>query len=180
MPNPSYSTAPWHSLVIDAEARLGAHLEENIESYLVFMLMRYLRDVRMVRNVLALAFLEGLQKQGKAKADAMQTLGDQCLLYAGLFPEQARRRHVSMDYFVRMGRSAYGQLAQDPLFIALTENFVLMMDVLAQIRSNNPHNKTGNLLDLQELWEQTGSRHAANCLHAQGIIPAPMPSLSKH
>lgn len=174
------SAAPWHALVLEAEQRLGAHLHEDMESYLVFMLMRYLRDAKMTKNVLALAFLDGLSKTGALRKEALRGVGDQCLLFAGFFPEQARRRCVSMDYFVHIGRNAYDQLAGNPLFHALARHFVLLADVLTQIRSLNAQAAVGNLLDLHEIWEQTGSRHAALQLQARGIQPLPMPSARKH
>ena len=160
---------PWHMLVLEAEAKLNAHLDESLESYLVFMLMRHLRDASLVRNTLALAFLEGLHKQGSARALAMQCVGDQCLLYAGFFQEQARRRHVGVDYFVNIGRSAYGQLPEAP-FDALSAHFVLLMDVLAQIRAMDGSRQM-HMLDLQELWEQTDSHFAANTLREGGVVP---------
>ena len=163
---------PWHSLVLEAEARLSAHLDENLESYLVFMLMRHLRDARLVRNTLALAFLEGIHKQGSERASAMQVVGDQCLLYAGFFPEQARRRHVGVDYFINIGRSAYGQLPDEP-FTSLSAQFVLLMDVLAQIRAMDC-SKQASLLDLQTLWEQSDSHFAAKTLQQNGVMPVRM------
>lgn len=180
MPSNHSAAALWHNLVLEAEERLGTRLGEDVESYLVFMLMRYLRDAGVVRRIVALAFLEGMQKQGRARAEAMQSLGDQCLLFAGFFPEQARRRRVSLDYFVKMGRSAYGQLDAQPIFTALAQHFVPLMDVLAQIRATNPHHRAPSLLDLQELWESTGSRYAAKRLQEEGILPQAMPSQRRH
>lgn len=164
------SPAPWHSLVVEAEARLGAHLPEDMESYLVFMLMRHLRDATLCRGSIALSFLESLQAPGTLRPDALRRVGDQCLLFTGFFPEQARRRGVSMDYFVQIGRNAYAQLARQPLFTALACHFVLLADILAQIRGLNAQARFQNLLDLQEIWEKTGSVFAATQLRERGVL----------
>ena len=78
--------ASWHRLVKEAEERLSCHLDEEKESYLVFLLMRYLTRADLARTVLALRFLEAIGSQGRLREDRLQNVGDQCLLYAGLFP----------------------------------------------------------------------------------------------
>lgn len=165
------TTAPWHELVFEAEEKLGAHIDEEIESYLVFMLMRHLRQPELARSVIALGFLEGLRQQGKARTEALQRVGDHCLLLAGLFPEQARRRCVGPEYFVHMGRNAYGELWSKPLFVALARHFVLLADILSQIRAGNALLKLPHLYELQERWENTGSRFALEQIAARGCTP---------
>lgn len=171
MQNHQANTAPWHQLVIEAEAKLGANLDQETESYLVFMLMRHLRQPELVSSIFALALLESLQKHGKARLEALQQIGDQCLIFAGFFPEQARRRCVSQDYFVHMGRNAYGELWRKPIFVALTRHFVLLADILSQIRANNPLLRRQDLPELQERWESTGSRFAYRQMLEQGLLP---------
>lgn len=157
--------AVWHRLIVEAEARSGCELDESKESYLVFLLMRYLQRPDLVRTVLAMRFLEALHAQGRKREEELQDVGDQCLIYAGLFPEQAQRRRVRLSYFVDLGRSAYHGLAEQSsranavLFGGLADAFVHLMDVL---RATRDQEQQALLTALQaaEAWSETGSQLA--------------------
>lgn len=102
----------WQELLGEGEARAGCALSEPVQSYLVFALMRHLRDARLLGRVLALEWLDANERQGSLRLDGLRDVGDRCLLIAGLFPEQAERRRVTSDYFIDLGRSAYGSVAE--------------------------------------------------------------------
>lgn len=137
------ATATWHRLVTDAAGRAATDLDEDSESYLVFLLMRYLRRPKVVRSVLALEFLESLHQSRSLRRERLQEVGDQCLLFTGLFPEQAARRRVRLSYFVALGRTAYGEVADSSnretstLFRQLATTFVLLSDVLRAVRDRD-------------------------------------------
>lgn len=136
----SHSTHEWHTLVSDAQHSAGVNLDEELESYLVFMLMRYTDKPEMAASVLALDYLAGANALGQVRQDRMRDVGDQCLLYSGLFPERAERRRVKVSYYVDLGRSAYHTAADathqtlGQLFIGLASQFVLIMDTLQAMR----------------------------------------------
>ena len=88
-------TALWLDLVRESAQRAGVTLDEELESHLVFVLMRHLGDAGLGARVLALDYLEALLAQGSQRTRALRETGDRCLLIAGLFPEQAQRRRVS-------------------------------------------------------------------------------------
>ncbi|PWG63395.1 hypothetical protein [Sediminicurvatus halobius] len=158
--------ASWHRLVTEAAARADVELDEERESYLVFLLMRYLRCPELVRAVLALEFLETLNEPSwRLRAQGLQTVGDRCLLLAGLFPEQARRRRVGPGYFVDLGRSAYDGAAElnagsaSDLLAALAAGFVALADTLQAAREADE----SHLVDALEAADQaiaTGSGEA--------------------
>jgi hypothetical protein len=85
------ATATWQRAVQEAARETVTELDEDRESYLVFLLMRYLRTADLLRAVLALEFLESFEKPRRHRCDALRRVGDQCLVIAGLFPEQAAR-----------------------------------------------------------------------------------------
>lgn len=138
----SSATATWHRAVTEAATRAEHSLDEARESYLVFLLMRYLRRPEMVRAVLAARFLEALQEPRRRRREQLQEVGDHCLIFAGLFPEQADRRRVRLSYFVDLGRTAYGDLAaaggsmHAELFRALAVTFAPLADVLRALRED--------------------------------------------
>ncbi|MCK8515267.1 hypothetical protein M0534_02820 [Methylonatrum kenyense] len=136
------ATAQWQQLVRDAENRCGARLDEDAQSYLVFLLMRYLRRSDLIRRLLAIAYLQAMASQGRARADRLRDVGDECLLLGGLFPGQIRRRRVTLDYVIDLGQGAYGELgasdgsALASLFGKLAQDFPLLLDVLGELRRN--------------------------------------------
>lgn len=101
----------WQALVHEAGDRIGRPLDESRESYLVFVLLRYQREEHLLARVQALEWLHAQSLVGGARADALRDVGDRCLLIAGLFPGLAERRRVSVDYFIDLGRGAYGEVA---------------------------------------------------------------------
>ncbi len=157
------ATASWHRLVTEAAARTGTELDEERESYLVFLLMRYLRRPELIRAVLALEFLETLEEPStRLRGQGLQGVGDRCLLLAGLFPEQARRRRVDPGYFVDLGRSAYDGAADlqpgaaAALCAALAAGFVTLADILQAAREAD-EDGLGDALEAADRALATGS-----------------------
>ncbi len=165
------STAQWQALVNEAETACAAYLDQDIESYLVFTLMRFTDKPEIVKSMLGMEFLEGVDALGPQQHELLRDVGDKCLLYSGLFPEHAQKRRVSVDYFVDVGQSAYGVLTELPEKIwrgpypALCKRFVSMMDVLQTMRDiDNPEANLLEPLMAAELWQATGSQRALRCL----------------
>ncbi len=160
------ATAQWHSLVREAEARLGRRLDEDLESYLVFLLMRFAGRPELAARVLALDYLRGLRAGGRRRLDALRDVGDQCLLYSGLFPRRARRRNVRVRYFVDLGRTAYQELGATlqhgaaEIYLRLAEHFVALMDVLLALREGPAAREATDALEAVELALETSSRAA--------------------
>ena len=161
-------TAQWHALVAEAQHACHHTLSEPLESYLVFMLMRFTGRPDLVARAMALEFLDA-QGEGSRQPDKLRDVGDKCLLFSGLFPQLAERRLVRVSYFVRLGRSAYKQLGMlvdretDRLYAQLSEAFVPVMDVLQAMRGMSGEPALGPLA-AAELWADTGSRMAFQTL----------------
>ncbi len=163
--------AQWHALVNEAQAACQYSLDEVIESYLVFMLMRFCERPEMAHKIMAMEFLEAQGNDGR-QPDRLRDVGDQCLLLSGLFPKLAEKRLVRVSYFVAIGRTAYDQLGSlvdrqsERLYRHLAETFVGVMDVLQAMRGLSGEPALTPLL-AAELWGDTGSRVArqtlANC-----------------
>lgn len=138
-------TELWHALVREGEARRNLALGEDLESYLVFALMRHLGDDTLATRILALDWLQAAEVPSQGGADALREVGDRCLLVAGLFPRLTERRRVDHDYFVRLGRGAYAgaaertRRAEAPLFAQLVEAFHSLVDVLRALGPQTRH-----------------------------------------
>lgn len=159
--NPT-STAQWHALVNDASFKCNTQLTEEIESYVVFLLMRFQGESKIGGSIIALELLEGLN---------LQAVGDKCLLFSGLFPGQAQKRRVRISYYVKAGQTAYSQLSNtshteglQSLFGNLCEQFVSIMDVMHSMRELAPDTRALDLMQAEELWQDTKSQSAFNTL----------------
>ena len=101
----------WTDLVRDAENAVGAQLDEELESYLVFLLIAHTRDVHLHGNAVAFDYLLARAAGGARRKEELRQVGDRCLLLAGFYPEQAERRMVTVDYFLALGSHAYDELS---------------------------------------------------------------------
>ncbi|MCP0912799.1 MULTISPECIES: hypothetical protein [Legionella] len=132
----------WHALVNEAQAATHVILTENTESYLVFLLMRFSQTTHLLESVIALDFLESMRMGGKRQLELLRDVGDKSLLFCGLFPGMAKKRHVSLDYFTDMGQAAYltvGELQESQsaaLYFQLSEQFSNMKLILQAMRSD--------------------------------------------
>lgn len=174
-------TAHWRALVTAAESRADCCLDAELEGYLVMVLLRYARspnrlDERAIADLGAVA--------AGAWPEQLREVGDKCLVFTGLLPEEAGRAGMPVSYFVEMGRAAYRQLAEhsgDPLYRRLSEAFVALMDVLQAMRYLDDGHRSVDLLALYDLWQETGSQHAYRVLCATThALPSATANTVKH
>ena len=177
------ATEEWLSLVNEAETACAQHLDEEMQSYLVFLLMRFTERPELAGSVLAVEYLESMRSSGRIGHDQLRNIGDKCLLYSGLFPERAERRRVKISYFVDLGRSAYQQLSDRmehsaaAMFLHLADAFVSLMDILQTMRALGSPAKQLSPFSAFELWRDTGSQVALRTLRKSTlttplVIPA--------
>ncbi len=130
----------WTDLVHEAERGSAVRLDEDLESYLVLLLIAHTRDVQLDRNAVALEFLRAREWSGSRLKQELREVGDRCLLLAGLYPEQAQKRMVSVRYFLDLGSRAYDELANSltaglaELYDRLAQAFARVVRVLLEVR----------------------------------------------
>lgn len=75
----------------------------------------------------------------------MRDVGDKSLLFCGLFPGMAEKRHVSLSYFSNMGKAAYltvGELQENQsaeLYFQLSYEFSTLQQILQAMRCEYLH-----------------------------------------
>ncbi len=179
-------TAQWQALVKDAESSSNLRLNNELESYLVFLLGYYNQRPDIANSVFAKEFLIGMTEKSARQRECLREVGDKCLLFAGFFPEQAEKRQVKIKYFIELGQTAYIQVASlskedsASLYNALSYDFISLMEVLHAIRGlSDPFNE---LTPLQafELWADVKSQHALTVLRRRTSYPTFIKPPLKH
>ncbi len=160
----SSELSQWHALVRDAEQDSGCQLDEAMQSYLVFTLMRFAKNQQLNSHALALDYLNSHHLPDSLRSEQLRNIGDQCLLVSGLFPQSAEKRQVGVTYYVDLGRSAYHHISTvtqqgiAELYQQLAESFIVLMDLLLTIRQYSM--PALQPIAAMDLWQQTGSRAA--------------------
>jgi len=155
--------AQWQALVQEAQDACDRNLDEALESYLVFLLMRFANRPQCTARIMAQDYLESQHLYGTHRIDRLREVGDHCLLFSGLFPQLAERRLVHVSYFVNIGRTAYRQLSDvldrgwAGIYGHLSETFIVLMDILHAMRELGGETLL-TPIQAMELWQETGSR----------------------
>lgn len=190
----------FHDSLHTALSRQRVHAQPETASYLVNLLISFLRTERLYEpsedgldfRPLALRYADTLQGLNpELRARALRDLGDVALFVAGVFAESFNRKLIDVDYYAAMGGSAYARLADSlrasesgrpfgDLFGELAVKFTDFADVLGEVAEHPDVRSHRDALRLYERWLKTGSRRAAARLRALGIEPSPAASRSRH
>ena len=177
--------AQWQALVHEAQTACGCHLDETLESYLVFLLMRFARQPHCTARIMAEDYLNSQLLQGEQRADRLREVGDHCMLFSGLLPQLAERRLVRISYFVTICRSSYQQLSAvldrgwSTVYRHLSEAFIVLMDILHAMRGLGGDSVLSPIQAL-DLWQDTGSRRCYQQVCAGGAAVPARRSTEKH
>jgi len=163
-------TSAWHSLVTQVCQVRSITLSEDIESYLVYLLIRFSKSPDLLKKIIALEFLSTHSLHGAARSQQLRDIGDSCLLYSGFFPGMARKRCVTIGYYVNLGRSAYSSIYEQQvatsksaeLYRQLGQEFVALMDLLLYIREMDGQNYLDPLQAIEGC--EVGSQYARKVL----------------
>ncbi len=151
------------------------------EFYLVDLLASFLEreklyvegpDGTVRAQPLAMILLEALQKDRAARTRELRRLGDTALYVSGFFGDSLARSVAGVDYYIAMGESAYGALAdggRDDLFGELAERFGDFVDVFAEIAELSNLRSNRGLLRLYERFLATRSTRVAELLRERGV-----------
>ncbi len=114
------------------------------------------------------------------RSSSLQRIGDVALFTAGFFADSLAYRPVDMDYYVRMGGSAYGSLSDEikgttrgmalvDVFREMARKFQALVDVLNEVREGACG--SDDVVRVYEIWRKTGSKRAAKILEQNGVVP---------
>lgn len=126
---------------------------------------------------LGLRLVRALNGEGATQREELRSVGDAALFLVGFFADSLHRRLVDTDYYISLGGSAYGRLAQDDddafadVFGELASKFVPLTDVLADVSERAALNRNSDVLRVYERWLRSGSQRDGEWLAERGIVP---------
>lgn len=133
--------AHWYFLVNESQSKLNINLSTEVESYLVFLLMRYSSQPQIFDSIISIEFLKNINNTGNVRKSKFQEIGDKCLIFCGLFPERTKNLSVNEDYFKNLGISCYSSVSLDKLYSLaslyeeMSNSFVASTKVLNSLRA---------------------------------------------
>ncbi|MGB5345558.1 MAG: hypothetical protein WBN23_05280 [Woeseia sp.] len=168
-------------------------VDEHATHYVVNLLTLFSRSEELYEDSgevyglkpLAMMMLDANEAANPVERSAsLQRLGDVALFIAGFFADGLAHRLVDLDYYIRMGGTAYGSLSDEirgtprgralaHVYQELARKFQIVVDVLNEVRDGTRQNSDIDILRTYEVWLKTGSERAAALLRQQGVTPMP-------
>ncbi len=154
---------------------------EHAECYLVGLLEQFARPKPdWQQRPLAIDFLESFHADDSARrVGKLRQVGDTALFLSGIFMEHLERQLVSAEYYMSLGRSAYGHLASTPVgtskppavFAEMAERFPDLVRVLTEVSFEQIFRSDRQTVRAYSRWLHTGSQRDARWLIRRGVLP---------
>ncbi len=159
--------AGWRALLTEAQHVARVYLAPAIEDYLLRLLYQAVGQRGSGIEDEAQTFVERLAQRRQNAVHQLLAVGDESLLYAGLFPEQVIRKGIPITYFVQVGVNAYREFAGTQsgssagiTYATLANQFVDLLDVLHTLRELQQDTPCIDPMNAYQLWREVGSAHA--------------------
>ena len=163
---------------------------EPTEHYLVTLLERFAKPAPdWDDRPLALAYLEAFHHPRPQRLAALRHVGDTALFLSGVFMESLERRAVSTDYYMRLGRIAYHQLAaiaptdgaaRGDVFGEIAARFPDFVRVLSELSFEEMFRGDVQTVRVYTRWLRTRGALDAQWLLRRGIVPYAPDVKSRH
>lgn len=172
-------------------SRQGVDVDPHAAHYVVNLLTLFSRSEELYEDhgesyglrPLALMMADAADAPTPAARNyALQRIGDVALFISGFFADSLANKPVDVDYYIRMGGTAYGSLSEEvrgtfrgnafaSIYRELAIKFQVLVDVLNEVRDEARGESDRDLLRTYEIWLKTGSRRARKLLRDNGVVP---------
>lgn len=172
-----------------ASQDLDVEISQLAQFYLVDLLSRYAHAAPLQEpewgerdKSFAQALLESYGVSSGKRARILRQIGDTTLFVSGFFSDSFQRRLVDIDYYAAIGSTAYRSLESllaarivdwgfEGVFQELSEKFLRLVDLLAEIGNTSGRQHAGGILRIYERWLKTKSPRDRRLLRQMGIMP---------
>ena len=183
--------AGWRALLTEAQHVARVYLAPGVEDYLLRLLYQAVgQAVGQAGDNIgtdAQALVERMARWRATATHELLAVGDESLIFAGLFPEQAIRKGIPITYFVQVGVNAYREFAATQreaagiTYTTLANQFVDLLDVLHTLRELQQDTPCIDPLNAYQLWHEVGSSHAWQVLRQfTSASPSLHPTNARH
>ena len=97
-----------YNMVIEAENNCGIFLEQDLQSFVVYALLRNINNNQLKDFVFATELLNAVNTTNRRNLEAVL---DNALIYAGMYPQRANKSGLSTSYYHDIGVAASSQLS---------------------------------------------------------------------
>lgn len=155
----------WNQLIRQACEYSKINLTDDLQSYLLLTLVRYIQNEDLAENAIAMHLSSQSQVVVKNRQQLLKTQADHSLILAGLFPAQLERQSIRISHYIKLGSDSFRHLSNlvadndRVIYEKLSESFVQLVDILHTIRAFNG-SPALPLIQAMELWSDTGSKTA--------------------
>lgn len=178
------------ALLEDAISQRPLAVAEATEFYVVNLLAEFAASERLFsqetdggrdHEPLAILYHRARQQEREERIRTFRRLGDVSLYKAGFFAEAVRSGPVGSEYYIQLGASSYGEVADlapasgfAPVYRELHEKFRALVDVLEEIAARGlAAGGPQGTLRVYESWVRTGSERLEKVLVDAGILLPP-------
>lgn len=180
--------AGWRALLTEAQHVARVYLAPGVEDYLLRLLYQAVGQAGDNIETDAQALVERMARWRATAPHELLAVGDESLIFAGLFPEQAIRKGIPITYFVQVGVNAYREFAATQreaaagiTYTTLANQFVDLLDVLHTLRELQQDTPCIDPLNAYQLWHEVGSSHAWQVLRQfTSASPSLHPTNARH
>jgi hypothetical protein len=176
----------FRDLLGTALTRQNVRVQPDTEFYLVNLLAQFLtcdklyterEDGARDTEPLALMLARAMQGGREVQIRTLRQLGDVSLYVSGFFTDSLSRSVVDVDYYVRMGGTAYAKVSElsrvgnlSTLYAELSVKFAAFVDVLSEVAENTAVATNAGVVRLYERFLKTGSTRMARLLGERGVV----------
>ena len=182
------TTQLFRALVDDAVEHQKVAPSADSVTYLVQLLDEFVHPAHLFARTetdsdqpVAEVFCHGVSSGGMRRFSLLKLSGDLSLFTAGFLSDSLQRKAVDVDYYCKLGGTAYATAAGScasndvaSLFQELAQDFVCFVDLLSEVSEQCSLTDSENDLRLYEKWTLIGSRHSADLLRGRGVQVVPV------
>ncbi len=186
--------------VDDVMENRGVDIDPHASYYIVNLLTSFSRSEALYNDggdsyglrPLALMLVDAANASNiEERSQSLQRIGDVSLFISGFFSDSLERNVVDIDYYINMGGNAYAVLSEEirgtfrgnafaPIYQELSEKFLILIDILNEVRDSQRSDSNLDLLRTYEVWQKTGSPRCEELLRKQGVVPISEANKKRH
>lgn len=132
----------WARSLSHALKTADLEIKPTTQIYLTQLINQYMYDVNLCDHTpIGIMWIEAQSQPNNAKRN-IQDIGDKCLIISSFFPMQAQNHNTNISYYIQIGRSAYGLIADhshldNTIFHELKDKFIPITQTIALIKYNH-------------------------------------------